>query len=120
MLVISIRITPLHKRNLPKVSTPYRPYIKRISFSFIMFTQSFLFIAYDDTRGKRSESRCKLACKRFFELLTMVSFIFQRNNIAVLFLYPYEKMIYHKVSLNFLHIDIHLYFLLQLPARLLA
>ncbi|OAD88396.1 hypothetical protein HMPREF2738_01622 [Clostridiales bacterium KLE1615] len=29
----------------------------------------FIFLFYD-TRVKRSESRCKLACKRFFELLT--------------------------------------------------
>ena len=41
-------------------------------------------------------------------------------NLAVLFLYPYEKMIYHKVSLSSLHIDIHLYFLLQLLVRPLA
>ena len=53
MLVISIRITPLHKRNLPKVSTPYLPYIKRISFCFHnIHPNLFSFIEYDDTRGK--------------------------------------------------------------------
>ena len=29
-----------------------------------------LFCIYYDTRVKRSESRCKLACKRLFDLLT--------------------------------------------------
>ena len=87
------------------------------SFSFRRF---IYIVLLHDVGVKSSKNLLQASLHRLSDLLTLVSFIFQRNNIAVLFLYPYEKMIYHKVSLNFLHIDIHLYFLLQLPARLLA
>ena len=38
--------------------------------SFLLYSDSVKIAGYDDTRVKRSESRCKLACKRIFDLLT--------------------------------------------------
>jgi len=53
----------------------FRQNVSRETFCFLFFQlliakYILIYLKYDDTMGKRSESRCKLACKRIFDLLT--------------------------------------------------
>ena len=56
----------------------FRQNVSRETFCFLFFQlliakYILIYLKYDDAMGKRSESRCKLACKRIFDLLTPTS-----------------------------------------------
>ena len=51
----------------------FRQNVSRETFCFLFFQlliakYILIYLKYDDAMGKRSESRCKLACKRIFAL----------------------------------------------------